>query len=284
MFLILFFQDKRKRIFNKLLKTDTAAQENEKNILTYGFIKWFLKLNLSITFSELLSLIIILISSEILIFLFFQINVWLLIFIAATTIFIIFVILKFVAGFKNAKKENQLEQFLIELIGHIYSNPNMQNCILKTILNLEEPLKSDIQRIVDDCSRGVLFKEAVKRFIERSSSQIIEVVFTGIIAANEKGINIVDFLRFQLEYIREKKSINNYIKILSTSPKYTSYFIMAIPMAVILIVIFINKNFMSFYFRGIGLLIILYSILSYLIGFILINKIINNLSREFRAR
>ena len=97
----------------------------------------------------------------------------------------------------------------------------------------------------------------------------------GFIAANEKGVNLIEFLKSQIEYIREKKSIINYIRILSSGPKYTSYIIMVIPIISLLIASFINKNFLENLLSKVGLLILIYSAVSYFIGILLINRLVN---------
>jgi len=165
------------------------------------------------------------------------------------------------------------------LAGNLYSNPNILVSLKKSIEKTSAPLRNDLQIVLDDCAKGVLFKDALKNMIDRNNSKIIEIIFMGIIAANEKGFDLVGFLNYQIEYLRGKKSLNNYIKILSTGPRYTSYFIMIIPLVSIFIIFLLNKNFINFYLSSVGLVIIIYSTLSYIIGFLLINKIINNLNK-----
>lgn len=178
------------------------------------------------------------------------------------------------------KKEIQLGAFLIDLSGNLYGNPNILVSISKTIEKTSSPLKEDLQAILDDCARGILLKDALKNMIFRNKSKLIEIILMGIIAANDKGSDLVLFLNYQIEYIREKKSLNNYIKILSTGPKYTSYFIMIIPLISIILILLLNKNFMNLYLNGFGLFVIIYSLASYITGFLLINKIINNLNKS----
>ncbi|MCL4386598.1 MAG: type II secretion system F family protein [Cyanobacteria bacterium] len=202
-------------------------------------------------------------------------------------IFIIFISILFTYIFINLiifqirqKKENQLETFLIELTGNLYGNPNILVSIKKSVEKTNPPLKNDLQIVLDDCAKGILFKDALKNMINRNNSSVIEIILMGIIAANEKGVDLVAFLNYQIEYLREKKSLNNYIKILATGPKYTSYFIMIIPLISIFIILLLNKNFINFYINGIGLIVIIYSTISYITGFLLINKIINNLNKS----
>lgn len=219
-------------------------------------------------------------SIEILVCLYFSVPIFILVFIFFTSILIFYIIINSIISYIRQKKENQLETFLIDLVGNLYGNPNILVSIRKSIEKTNSPLKSDLQIILDDCAKGILLKDALKNMINRNKSNLIEIVLMGIIAANEKGVDLVTFLNYQIEYLREKKSLNNYIKILSTGPKYTSYFIMIIPLISIFAVLLLNRNFISLYIEGIGMIVIIYSVASYIIGFLLINKIINNLNKS----
>jgi Flp pilus assembly protein TadB len=223
----------------------------------------FKKANLPISSREFVLLIFIIFSAELLISVYFSFPVLLIVFIFFSTVLVIYFVINSFSLYIIHKKEGQLGSFLIDLTGNLYANPNIMVSIKKTIGKTEPPLKHDLQLIVDDCAKGLLLKDALKNMISRNKSNLIEIIIMGIIAANEKGADIVLFLTYQAEYLREKKSINNYIKILSTGPKYTSYFIMLIPLASIIIILLLNKNFINLY----------------LSGFFLINKIINNLNQ-----
>ncbi len=168
-----------------------------------------------------------------------------------------------------------MEQFLMDLTANLYGNPNIINCIHKSARDIENPLKKEFEIVVDQNRRGVLLNDCLKNMINRNNSQLIETILLGFIAANDKGADLISFLNCQIEYIRENKSLRNYIKILSSGPKYTSYLIMSIPLISILIITLINENFIKIIFSSIGMMVMAYSIISYIIGALLINKIVN---------
>ncbi len=188
-------------------------------------------------------------------------------------IFIIFINLR--KRRENIKKEDQLEQFLLDLVGYLYGNPNILNCIQKTIKDTDYPLKKEFELVLNDTRKGLLLNEALRKMIARNSSPLIEVVLIGFITASDKGVDLIEFLKDQIEYIREKKNIERYIKILSSGPRYTSYLITLIPIISIIVIILINKNIMGVLFTGIGILILVYVVFSNIIGFFIINRIIN---------
>jgi tight adherence protein B len=189
--------------------------------------------------------------------------------------FVLFIYINIRQKRENSKKEAQLEQFLLDFKGNLYSYPNILNSLEKTIPEVNYPLRRDFEMIIDDTRRGLLLNESLKNMIKRNSSYLIEVILTGLIVANDKGVDLISFLDDQIDYLREKRNIDNYIKILSSGPKYTAYLIMIIPLIAIIIVILINRNVIDILFSGFGLIILSYVIMSNAIGIFLINRMIN---------
>ena len=279
--MIIYYSNKRKFIYNKLVRNEESVIKKGKNKSISGFMfLLYRQSNIPVSFREFVIVIFIIFSAELLICTYFYFPIFIMVFIFFTTILIIYVAINSISTFIIHKKENQLGSFLIDLAGNLYGNPNILVSIRKSIEKTSPPLKNDLQIILDDCAKGILLKDALKNMINRNRSSLIEIILMGIIAANEKGVDLVSFLNYQIEYLREKKSLNNYIRILSTGPKYTSYFIMIIPLFSIIAVLLLNKNFINLYLSGFGLAVIIYSLLSYIAGFFLINKIINNLNKS----
>ena len=143
---------------------------------------------------------------------------------------------------ENMKKTAQLEQFLLDLKGNLYGNPNLLISLEKTIQFIGYPLKADFEIVINDTRRGLLLEEALKKMINLNSNYLIKVILKGIIVADQQGAELMTVIDEQIEYLREKRNIDNYIKIISTSPKYTAYIIMLLPILVIFTLIFINRN------------------------------------------
>ncbi len=163
----------------------------------------------------------------------------------------------------------------MDLVGYLYGNPNILNCIQMTIEETDYPLRKEFELVLNDTRRGLLLNEALRNMIKRNSSPLIQVVLIGFIVANEKGIDLIGFLKNQIDYIREKRNTEMYIKILSSGPKYTSYLITLIPVISIIIIVLINKDILNILFTKFGILILVYIILSNLVGFFIINRMIN---------
>ncbi|MBC8388072.1 MAG: type II secretion system F family protein [Actinobacteria bacterium] len=251
------------------------SKEDKKYSVVNKIGIWLNKNNLNLDVKEFLILIFILFSLTFLIGLFFRPGLILSILFSIINIFLFFIFINIRKKRENIKKENQLEQFLLDLVGYLYGNPNILNCVQKTIEDTDYPLRKEFELVLNDTRKGLLLNEALRNMIRRNSSPLIEIVLIGFIAANDKGVDLIGFLKDQIEYIREKKNIERYIRILSSGPKYTSYLITLIPIVSIIIIILINRDIIEILLTEIGVLTLIYIILSNIIGFFIINKVIN---------
>lgn len=237
--------------------------------------QWLRKNNIDLKLQEFLIIIAIIITFPIFIGLLIELNFFICIFFSFASTFIFLLFIRVRRSRENQKKEEQMEQFLMALTARLYNNNSVIKCIEKSIEDTDNPLKQEFEIIINENRRGIILDDCLKNMINRNSSQIIETTILGFIAANDKGVDLISFLNSQIEFIREKRSLKNYIEILSSGPKYTSYFIMAIPLISLLTVTLINNDFIQIIFSGIGLIVLVYAAISYVIGLFLINRIIN---------
>jgi len=269
--------NKKKSIIDKIRRPSGFAQiaKTERKGLSKNIDSWFAKNNLGFDPKEFFVLILIILTIPILIGLLMNLHPIICLVFSIVTVFLFFIFIRIKNSREKFKKEEQMEQFLIDLTANLYSNPNVIKSINCVLAGLEDPLKKELETVVDENRRGILLDDCLKNMINRNNSELIEVIILGFIAANKKGVDLIKFLKIQIEYIRDKKSLTNYIKILSSGPRYTSYLIMLIPIISVIIISLINENFIRFMLSGMGLAVIAYAILSYGLGFLLINRIVN---------
>ena len=269
--------EKKRNIIKRFLRSSnySISKKNKKIGIIEKADTWLKKNNINLDIKEFIIVIFTISLLPLILGLLLRVGIFISILLSIIAVFLTFIFIDLRSRKENAKKENQLEQFLLDLVGNLYGNPNILVSLEKTLGDAEYPLAREFEIVLGDTKRGLLLNQALWNMINRNKSLIIEVVLIGFIAANDKGINLIEFLKDQIEYIRERKNIENYIKILSSGPKYTSYIIVFIPLVSIIIIALINKNFVEILFSSIGLLFLAYAIISYGIGFFLINRIVN---------
>ncbi len=275
----LSINEKRKNYIRRILRLsgDEVITNNIKkgNKLVSKINTWLMKNNINLEIEEFFIIISILISLLLIIGIFTAPNIIISFLLSIFLVFVLFIFINMRKKRENYKKEIQLEQFLLDLKGNLYGNQNILNSLEQTVSETEYPLRKDFELVINDTKRGLLLDEALRNMVKRNSSSLIEIVLSGLIVANDKGADIISFLTDQIEYIREKRAIDNYIKILSTGPKYTAYLIMLIPVAAIIVIILINNNIIDILFSSFGIISLVYVVLSNAIGIFLINRLLN---------
>ena len=275
----MYIIEKRKNYIRRILRLsrdETLSNSSQKgDSLVNKIVIWLEKNNINLEIEEFTIIISILMSLVIIVGIFTAPNIIISFLLSVFLVFILFIFINMRKKRENSKKEIQLEQFLLDLKGNLYGNPNILNSLENTVSESEYPLRRDFELVINDTKRGLLLDEALKNMVKKNSSYLIEIVLSGLIVANEKGADLISFLTDQIEYIREKRAIDNYIKILSTGPKYTAYLIMLIPVAAIIVVVLINKNIIDILFSSLGIISLTYVILSNAIGIFLINRMVN---------
>jgi len=275
----LSISEKRKNYIRRILRL--SGDEVNTNSIKIGnklvnkISIWLMKNNINLEIEEFFIIISILMSLLIIIGIFTAPNIIISFLLSIFLVFIIFIFINMRKKRENFKKEVQLEQFLLDLKGSLYGNQNILNSLEQTVSEMEYPLRKDFELVINDTKRGLLLDEALRNMVKRNSSCLIEIVLSGLIVANDKGADIISFLTDQIEYIREKRAIDNYIKILSTGPKYTAYLIMLIPVAAIIVIILINNNIIDILFSSFGIISLAYVVLSNAAGIFLINRLLN---------
>jgi len=275
----IFLIDRKKNLIDRILRVSSNSvlmEKNcEKNCLVNKIKNFIKKNNLNIDLKEFLILIFIFFSLIFFIGLFFKKGLIISILFLVICVFMFFILINIRNKRENIKKEEQFEQFLLDLVGYLYGNPNIINCIQETVKDTGCPLRKEFELVLNDIRKGLLLNDALRNMIEKNNSPLIEVVIIGFIAANDKGVDLIEFLKDQIEYIREKRNMERYIKILSSGPRYTSYLITLIPIISIIIIVLINRDIINVLFTRAGILILVYVVLSNIVGFFMINKVIS---------
>ena len=181
------------------------------------------------------------------------------------------------------KKDAQLEQFLIDLSASLHATSDIVEAIKMALKETKDPLRREFQRLVDEVNYNISFNRAVANMIRRNQSDLLEIVLIGLVAANEQGTNLIEFLNAKADYVRQRLQMEKQVEILSTEPKITAFIVMAAPLLVILLVSFLNPSYVAFFQTVPGIITLAYSAISYTAGYLLISRL-TQLTEKRRVR
>ena len=181
----MFFIDKRKKQITRILrlvkKVPQKRKEESSNTVFKKLEIWLKRNNIKIEGTEFIIMLSILSSIIIIIGVMNFKNPMISVLSAIFIILIMFVLINIRRKKENMKKTAQLEQFLLDLKGNLYGNPNLLISLEKTIQFIGYPLKADFEIVINDTRRGLLLEEALKKMINLNSNYLIKVILKGII-------------------------------------------------------------------------------------------------------
>ncbi len=141
----LYVIGRKKSIFDKINRPSSYASSRTKKDAkgSRKIDEWLKKQNLGLHAREFLVLLLIIGTLPILIGFLFRLHLVLCLGLSMAGVSFFFIWIRFKNKKDNAKKEEQMEQFLLDLTANLYSNPNVINCIIKAAQQIDNPLKRE---------------------------------------------------------------------------------------------------------------------------------------------
>jgi len=176
------------------------------------------------------------------------------------------------------KAEKQMEGFLIDLSGILAPIPNIIEALKKSTETLEQPLKNEILKVINNVTAANLsLEESLKSLSYRFNDRgLVNVFSIALIQANKIGTKDTGkILKRYADVARRNQRIRAEAHSkLSYSRAQKNILITGIIFMYVLIFI-LNPDYINFYRTLTGLWIILYSIVSIGIGLYILNRLTN---------
>ncbi|PGS51935.1 type II secretion system F family protein [Bacillus sp. AFS041924] len=201
---------------------------------------------------------------------------------------ILFIILSIIVGFvlpsyilerKSKKRLNLISYQLIETLGMMANSMRSGFSFMQAIQlagkEMPDPLGPEFERVVREVGLGVSFEKAFNDLVDRLPNKELDVVVQAILAQRTSGGNIAELMETMEETIRGRIRILEELKTLTAQGKMSSWIITLLPVGLGFYLYFFSPD----YFRPmldhpLGLFMIFAAIVSCLIGWTVIQKII----------
>ena len=123
---------------------------------------------------------------------------------------------------------------------------------------------------------GVTTEEALDNLLRRINSQDLDLVVTAVKINRQIGGNLAEVLDKIGETINQRLKLQSELRTLTAQGRVSGYIIGLLPFIIVALVFVINPCYMMTLFtHPLGLVLIIWAILSEIIGFFLIKKIIS---------
>lgn len=139
-----------------------------------------------------------------------------------------------------------------------------------------DPFSKEFKKMLKEMSLGISEKDALINLLKRIQSDNLKLVITAILIQKDTGGNLSEILDNIGETIREREKIKDEIKTLTAQGKLSGIIITLMPIFLGTIIYILNKEYVMLLFKTkIGLIMVISTVFSEILGFYMIRKIVN---------
>ncbi|WP_375153941.1 type II secretion system F family protein [Pseudarthrobacter phenanthrenivorans] len=180
------------------------------------------------------------------------------------------------AAKQRSQFDEQLGDTLHLLTGGLRAGHSILRAIDAAAAESPSPTAQEMRRIVTETSLGRDLLSALNDTAERMESEDFVWIAQAIQINREVGGNLAEVLDQVNETIRERSEIKGHIKALAAEGKFSAYILMAMPVAIIAMLMVISPGYMDVMFTEVlGWILIGASVVFMTIGALWLRKIVD---------
>jgi tight adherence protein B len=180
-------------------------------------------------------------------------------------------------GKRLIKFDNQLADMLSLMVNGLRAGYSIMQAMEAVSKELPPPISDEFRRVVQEMQLGIPMNVALENLTRRIPSRDLDLLVTAITVQREVGGNLAEILDTISHTIRERVRVKGEIRILTTQVMTSGRFLAIMPVAVIILMYFINRQYMMRFFnpatRMFGIPALIIGACMILIGYYLMTKI-----------
>lgn len=182
-------------------------------------------------------------------------------------------------GRRLIKFDNQLADMLSLMVNGLRAGYSVLQAMEAVAKELPPPISDEFRRVVQEMQLGIPMDVALENLTRRIPSKDLDLLVTAMNVQREVGGNLAEILDTISHTIRERVRVKGEIRILTTQVMTSGRFLAVMPVAVIVIMYFINRGYMMRFFnpatRYLGIPALFIGAVMIVIGYFLMQKIAN---------
>ncbi|MEQ8197152.1 MAG: type II secretion system F family protein [Clostridiaceae bacterium] len=176
---------------------------------------------------------------------------------------------------KRVDKFNDgLADMITTIIGSLKAGYSFSQAMKTVAEESQSPVKEEIEILLNELSYGITMEEALNNLNRRMPSMDLELMIHATLIQRQIGGNLSTILEIIVNTIRERKKLERHVKTLTAQGRLSGKVISGIPVFLAAIMYILNKEYLiSFLSNRYGQIAVAASVLSCIIGFVVINRI-----------
>jgi tight adherence protein B len=183
-------------------------------------------------------------------------------------------ILKNMQSRRRAKFQSQLVDSLMLLSGSLKAGMSLSQALEVLVEEMPAPMSDEFNLVVKENKMGVDLEECLAHLRKRMPVNDLDLIAIAIGIARETGGNLTEIFENLVFTIREKKKLEDRVRVLTVQGRLQGYIMMVLPIGFAVFIYFVNPhNFEILLQDKLGQMLLTWAIISEAIGIILIKRL-----------
>lgn len=170
----------------------------------------------------------------------------------------------------------QLSDALNIICNALRAGLSFQTALKNVADEMEEPISREFMRVYRETQLGMPLENSLNRMVQRTGNQDLELVCSAVVIQRQIGGNLAIILENISETINQRIKLRGEIKTMTAAGTLSGYIIGALPMFIVVLLMFINPGYIDMFFNTeTGRIMLMISIVLEAIGFSIVRKIVN---------
>jgi tight adherence protein B len=177
---------------------------------------------------------------------------------------------------RQTEFNKQLGESLVIMSNCIKSGFTFQQSMESIANDMQPPISSEFSKTLREMRFGVNKNDALHHMVERVQNNDLGLLVSAVMTSEQVGGNLSEILDIISDTIKDRIRIKQEVRVLTAQGRMSGIVIGLLPVFIILLLMILNPAyFMSFFEAPIGKIMIAVSVMMEMIGFIIINKIVD---------
>jgi len=153
---------------------------------------------------------------------------------------------------------------------------SFQSAMKNVADEMEEPISREFMRVYRETQYGMPLETSLGRLVSRTQNPDLELMCSAVIIQRQIGGNLAVILQNISDTINQRIRLRGEIRTMTSAGRMSGYIIGALPVFIILLLMFINPGYINMFFETqSGRIMLIVSVVLEVIGFLFVRKIVN---------
>lgn len=141
---------------------------------------------------------------------------------------------------------------------------------------MQPPVSTEFARVVKEINYGVPMETSLTNMVNRVNNKDMELLVAAVLTSTQIGANLSDLLDTIAATVNDRIRMREEIQVMTAQGRMSGLIIGLLPVVIVLFMMVVNPSyFLAFATTELGRMMIILSVFMEIIGFIVINKIVD---------